>query len=72
MTTNQPTEDRLSRLESAVLTLTEEVRTVNQNINRLAEQAADDRQAWQAETNRIWNYLMGHNPNNGQSDMDIE
>ncbi len=46
----------------AIIALTNNINTLTeqttQNINVLAQQAAIDRQAWQAEIQRIWQYLM--------------
>ncbi len=83
MTTNQPesTEARLSRLETfladvgdLVVAQNDAIDALTANVNNLAEQAAADRQqaaidrqAWQAEINRIWQYLIGQQPGNGRS-----
>jgi len=83
MTTNQPEpiEARLSRLETfladvgdLVVAQNHAIDALTANVNNLAEQAAADRQqaaidrqAWQAEINRIWQYLIGQQPGNGRT-----
>lgn len=74
MTNNQPesTEARLSRLETLfadvgdlVIAQNDAIDALTANINNLAEQsaadrqqAAIDRQSWQTEIQRIWQYLL--------------
>jgi alpha-D-ribose 1-methylphosphonate 5-triphosphate synthase subunit PhnG len=81
MTTNQPEQpSRIDRLEARLdqlVTITEalvQTTTIHQqNFERLVEemnadrqQAAQDRQAWQTEIQRIWDYLLRHSGNGRQ------
>ncbi len=82
MTTNQPEsiETRLSRLETlfadigeTVLAQNDAINALTANVNNLAEQAAQDRQqaaidrqTWQAEIRTIWEYLLRQSGNGRQ------
>jgi hypothetical protein len=79
MTSNQP--DRIDRLEARIdnlVTVTERLvqsaEIQQQNFEQLVnvinadrQQAAQDRQAWQTEIQRIWDYLLRKSDNGRQS-----